>query len=112
MDDGSGGRSRGRSDLREPRRLDGRTPRGAATPPYCPTKISKGPELSNPVDPNSEPTGNTIFVLSEVYETPAGVEEHWRQAIESWQDLPAFMDWSDRVKIATLHSGMVVQGLW
>jgi hypothetical protein len=36
-------------------------------------KISKGPELSNPVDPNSDPTGNTIFVLSEVYETPAGV---------------------------------------
>ena len=73
-------------------------------------KISN--ELSNPVDPNSEPTGNTIFVLSEVYETPAGVDEHWRQAIETWQDLPAFMDWSARVKIATLHSGMVVQGLW
>ena len=33
-------------------------------------KISKGPERSNPVDPNSELTGNTIFVLSEVYETP------------------------------------------
>jgi len=74
-------------------------------------KISKGPELSNRVDPNSEPTGNTIFVLSEVYETPAGVEEHWRQAIETWQDLPAFMDWSARVKVATLHSGTVVQGL-
>lgn len=40
------------------------------------------------VDPNSEPTGNTIFVLSEVYETPAGVAEHWKQAVASWQDLP------------------------
>jgi hypothetical protein len=75
-------------------------------------KISKGPERSNPVDPNSELTGNTIFVLSEVYETPAGVAEHWRQAIETWQDLPAFMDWSGRVKVGTLHSGEVVQGLW
>jgi len=74
--------------------------------------ISKGPGLSNPVDPNSEPTGNTIFVLSEVYETPAGVDEHWRQAIETWPDLPAFMDWSGRVKVATLHSGTVIQGLW
>ena len=45
-------------------------------------RISKGPELSNPVDPNSEPTGNTIFVLS------------------------------GRVKVGTLHSGTVVQGLW
>jgi hypothetical protein len=75
-------------------------------------KISKGPELANPVDPNSAPTGNTIFVLSEVYETPAGVGEHWRQAADSWHDLPAFMEWSDRVKVGTLHTGTVVQGLW
>jgi hypothetical protein len=68
--------------------------------------------LSNPVDPNSEPTGNTIFVLSKVYETPAGVPEHWRLAIEGWQDLHALMDWSSRVKVGTLHSGSVVQGLW
>ena len=75
-------------------------------------KISKGPELSNPVDPNSEPTGNTIFVLNEIYQAPAGVPEHWRLAIEGWQDLPAFMDWSGRVRVGTLHSGSVVQGLW
>jgi len=75
-------------------------------------KISKGPELSNPVDPNSEPTGNTIFVLSEIYETRAGVPEHWRLAIHDWQDLPAFMDWSSKANVQTLHSGEVVQGLW
>ena len=46
-------------------------------------KSSKGAELSTPVDPNSEPTGNTIFVLSEIYETPAGVAEHWRAASAS-----------------------------
>jgi hypothetical protein len=74
--------------------------------------ISKGPELSNPVDPDSDPTGNTIFVLSEVYETPAGVAEHWKQAAASWEDLPAFMDWSAKVDVGTLHSGTVVQGLW
>ena len=27
--------------------------------------VSKGPELSNPLDPSSEPTGRTIFVLDE-----------------------------------------------
>ena len=74
-------------------------------------RISKGPELSNPLDPNSPPTGDTIFVLSEVYESPAGVVEHWRQAGESWEDLPAFMDWSQG-KAATLHSGTVIQALW
>jgi hypothetical protein len=75
-------------------------------------RISKGPELANPVDPTSEETGNTIFVLSELYASPAGVAEHWRLAAESWQDLPAFLDWSAKGKAATLHNGTVVQGLW
>jgi len=43
--------------------------------------VRTGPELSNPVDPNSDPTGDTVFVLSEVYETPAGVAEHWKPAL-------------------------------
>src|SRR4051812_49978006 len=51
-------------------------------------KIAKGPELSNPVDPNSEPTGNTIFVLNEIYEAPAGVAEHWRLSVLYYGGLP------------------------
>jgi hypothetical protein len=74
-------------------------------------KISKGPQLSDPLDPNSAPTGNTIFVLNEIYESSAGVDNHWKQAIETWQDLPAFMHWS-RGKATTLHNGTVVQSLW
>jgi hypothetical protein len=38
--------------------------------------VSNGPEPSNPTDPNSAPTGNTCFVLSEIYETRAGVLDH------------------------------------
>lgn len=75
-------------------------------------RVSKGSELSNPVDPNSAPTGNTIFVLAEVYASPAGVPEHWRLAIESWQDLPAFMDFCANNKIVTLHSGTIAHTLW
>ena len=75
--------------------------------------ISKGPELENPVDPNSAPTGDTIFVLDEFYESPAGVVEHWKQAVETWQDLDAFMEWSNKAKrVSTLHSGTLVQALW
>ena len=48
--------------------------------------IVKGPELSNPLDPSSEPTANTCFVLSAVYETPAGLADHWKQVAESWED--------------------------
>ena len=64
------------------------------------------------MDPTSDPTGNTIFVLSELYESPAGVAEHWRLAAETWEDLPAFMDWTAKGRASTLHSGTVVQGLW
>jgi len=32
-------------------------------------------------------TGDTIFVLDEFYESPAGVVEHWRAARDTWQDL-------------------------
>jgi hypothetical protein len=38
--------------------------------------ISKGPELSNPMDPSSEPTGNTVFVIDEYYASPAGIARH------------------------------------
>jgi hypothetical protein len=74
--------------------------------------ISKGPELSNPLDPSSEPTGNTIFVLDEFYESPAGVARHWQDAIGNWQDLGALVEWSAKGKVATLHSGTAVQALW
>ena len=74
--------------------------------------ISKGPQLSNPLDPNSAPTGNTIFVLSEVYESPAGVDEHWKQAAETWQDLEKWMEWSARCNVSTLHNGTIVQAHW
>jgi hypothetical protein len=91
---------------------DGPLPRGG----YCPLldySISKGPELENPVDPNSSPTGDTIFVLDEFYESPAGVVEHWRLAAETWQDLSVFMEWSGKAKrVSTLHSGTLVQALW
>ena len=77
--------------------------------------ISKGPELSNPLDPSSSPTGDTIFVLSEIYESPAGVDEHWRLAVEPDRKLDhdELVAWSAKAKnIRTLHYGTVVQDLW
>ena len=75
--------------------------------------ISKGPELANPVDPDSAPTGDTVFVLDEFYASPAGVDEHWRLARDNWKDLPAFLDRTSKAKkVVTMHSGTVVQGLW
>jgi hypothetical protein len=45
----------------------------------------QGPGAVESVDPNSDPTGDTIFVLDEFYESPVGVVEHWRQGVETWR---------------------------
>jgi hypothetical protein len=75
--------------------------------------VSNGPELSNPLDPSSEPTGKTIFVLSEFYESPAGIAKHW-QDTTAWPEIASVMELSarDSVTVATLHNGTAVQGLW
>ena len=52
-------------------------------------------------------------MLDEFYASPAGVVEHWRLSRGTWQDLPAFIDWTGKAKkVVTLHSGTTVQGLW
>ena len=54
--------------------------------------VSKMAELSNPLDLNSKPTGNTCFVLTEVYEIAAGVADHFQQAQASWQEFTGSPD--------------------
>ncbi len=75
--------------------------------------LSRGPELSNPVDPSSKPTGNMNYVLTEVYETQAGVEDHWKQGSENWKDFTALVNWAGKCKISALPAGgPVVYSLW
>lgn len=64
------------------------------------------------MDPSSEPTGKTIFVLDEYYESPAGISRHWQDATDNWPDLSAVMAWSAKGTVATLHNGKAVQALW
>ena len=74
--------------------------------------ISKGPELENPLDPASAPTGNTVVVLDEVYATPAGIPRHWQDAVANWPDLARVMEVSKNASVTTLHSGTIIQQLW
>ena len=45
--------------------------------------VSKAKELSDPGDFNSTPTGNTYFILTEIYETMAGVHDHRKQPLRT-----------------------------
>jgi len=74
--------------------------------------VSKAPELSNPMDPNSTPTGNTCFILSEIYETEAGVADHMQQAEASWQDFPALVKWLEKCTVVGAPAAPIIQSLW
>ena len=68
--------------------------------------VSKGPELSNPMDANSEPTGNTTFVVDEYYESPVGITRHWQDTTENWPEMSsAAPAWFAKATIVTLHNG-------
>jgi hypothetical protein len=74
--------------------------------------IVKGPELANPLDPSSAPTGNTCFVLTEVYESRAGIDDHWQQGAQGWKDFPALAAWGSKCKPVTVHGAQIVHSLW
>src|SRR3954467_7008291 len=67
--------------------------------------ISKGPELSNPMDPSSNPTGKTIFVIDEYYASPAGIARHWQDAGENRPDMTAPGAWRATGPAAPLAEG-------
>ena len=74
--------------------------------------VSKGPELSNPMDPSSAPTDNTCFVLSEIYESKAGVLDHYKQADENWGDVQAFREWLTKCKCTFVPAASIFNSLW
>jgi hypothetical protein len=73
--------------------------------------VSKETELSNPMDLNSAPTGNTCFVLTEIYESKAGVLDHFEQTM-SWVDYPAIRKWMEKCKVTFVSAASIFNSLW
>ena len=76
--------------------------------------VSKGPELSKPTDLNSAPTGNTCFVLTEIYESKAGVVDHFEQTCRStWgDDGHAMLKWMEKCKVTFVSAASIINSLW
>lgn len=74
--------------------------------------VSKAAELSNPMDTSSAPTGNTVFVLHEIYESEAGVADHFEQAMSSWSDFSAFLKWLEACRVTGVAVSPVIHSLW
>jgi len=73
--------------------------------------VSKGPEFSNPMDLNSAPTGNMCFVLTEIYESKAGVLDHFEQTMV-WKDFPAIREWFGKCKVTFVPAASIFNSLW
>ena len=73
---------------------------------------AKAPELSNPFDQNSAPTGNTVFILHEIYETGAGVTDHFQQASSGWPDFPGLVAWLGKCKVSGVPAAPIINSLW
>ena len=74
--------------------------------------VSKAAEMENPMDPNTRPTGNTVFVLAEVYEGPEGLQDHWQQAQENWADFSSLRDWLGKCKVTMVNGSRIIHSLW
>lgn len=74
--------------------------------------IASGPEFINPLAPELTPTGNTIFLMVEVYENHTGVAEHWRLGQTVWKDFGPMMAWLKKCNMTILHGSEIVQSLW
>jgi hypothetical protein len=74
--------------------------------------VSKVEELSNPLDPTSEKTGNTHFILAEVYESPAGIEDHFQKAQGNWSEFGDFIKWIGECKSTLVPSAEITYSLW
>ena len=74
--------------------------------------VSKAPELANPMNPGSAPTGNKCYVLTEVYETNAGVTDHFQQAVASWKDFPAVGAWLAKCTVTGVPAAPIINSLW
>ncbi len=74
--------------------------------------LSKGPELENALEPGSKSTGNTRYVLSEVYDSPPAIANHWRLSAESCSDFGAMVEILGSCNPQTLHEGSIGESLW
>jgi hypothetical protein len=74
--------------------------------------IASGPEFVDPLAPEPTPSGNTIFLMVEIYETAEGVADHWRLGQEVWPDFGAMMQWLGKCDVTILHGSKVIQSLW
>ena len=62
--------------------------------------------------PSAGTTGNTCFVLAEVYESEAGIADHFEQAGASWAEFEDFKTWMGECQVTIVPSAEIIHSLW
>ncbi len=74
--------------------------------------VSVARERANSLNRRSRPTRQTTFVMTQVYASQAGLDDHWKRMKQEWKDFKAFKRWARKSKIGSLHGAPVVHSLW
>ncbi|WP_368563989.1 hypothetical protein [Pseudoxanthomonas sp. UTMC 1351] len=76
--------------------------------------LTKGVERENPLDPASNVTGRTTYVLNECYRTSEDILLHWSKTSAEWDRFVEIIAWMQRpgTQVVTLHDGVVRNSLW
>lgn len=73
--------------------------------------LSVNPELENPMDPASKATGNTVFHVSEVYASQAGLDDHWNRA-SAWEDFDGLNELIENSTMSMINGAPITRSLW
>jgi hypothetical protein len=56
--------------------------------------------------------GNVIYVLAEVYATPAGIQDHVAQAQSNWEGHDDWGAWLSQCQVTAVGGAPIVHSLW
>lgn len=74
--------------------------------------VARAPKPSDPMDPESGSTGNTMYIMMEVYQTEEGIADHFAQADESWDDFGAANELMAKCRVVGAPSAEIIHSLW
>jgi quinol monooxygenase YgiN len=56
--------------------------------------------------------GNFVFILTEVYETAAGIQDHIEQAQQNWESYGDWSAWTGKCDVRYIGGSEIIHSLW
>jgi hypothetical protein len=92
--------------------MDGEGPPSRGSEGSVELQLPQGTRAGQLSRPELEEYWQHSLCSQEIYESPAGVEDHWGQAQKSWDDFGKMVEVIGSCNPQTLHAGSIAQSLW